>query len=294
MNLIPNSVTSKFGRQILLARKNSPKTLLVVGLVGVGVSTYLACRATLKLEERTKAFEEEVNEHKAEKSVLKTSQYNRELAHIYAKHTGSMVRLYGPAIIVGAASVAALTGSHVTLTRRNTALMAAYGALQTSFEQFFTRVEEEVGADKARDMRNGIEREKISVDGKAPKTMAVKRKGYGSQYARLFDDYNKNYTKVPELNRNFILCQQNYLNDLLQKRGHVFLNEAYDYLGIDRSPEAQVVGWVINNQEGGDNYIDFGIYECIDGVYVNAGFINGVEPCILLDFNVDGVIWDKI
>lgn len=42
---------------------------------------------------------------------------------------------------------------------------------------------------------------------------------------------------------------------------------------------------------GGDNYIDFGIFRA-DGS--TNSFVNGKEGAILLDFNVDGLIFDKI
>jgi hypothetical protein len=84
--------------------------------------------------------------------------------------------------------------------------------------------------------------------------------------------------------------QQQYANDLLHARGYVFLNDVYDMLGIDRTKEGQIVGWVYNkNNEVGDNFVDFGILETNreteDGSY---------EPAILLDFNVDGNILDLI
>ena len=108
-----------------------------------------------------------------------------------------------------------------------------------------------------------------------------------SPYARFFDEGSTEWTKDPEMNRLFVTCQQNYLNHILQVRGHVFLNEAYDALGLERSSAGAVVGWVISQDS--DNYIDFGIFEA-----QNARFINGIERSILLDFNVDGVIYDKI
>jgi hypothetical protein len=69
----------------------------------------------------------------------------------------------------------------------------------------------------------------------------------------------------------------------------VFLNEAYDALGLDRSKEGAVVGWVLGN---GDDYVDFGLYTC-DTPAVQD-FMTGREYSVLLDFNVDGVIYDKI
>jgi hypothetical protein len=52
-----------------------------------------------------------------------------------------------------------------------------------------------------------------------------------------------------------------------------------------------MVGWIDGGD--GDGYVDFGIYD-IAAVNNRREFINGYEPSIILDFNVDGVIWDKI
>lgn len=61
-------------------------------------------------------------------------------------------------------------------------------------------------------------------------------------------------------------------------------------LGIARTNAGQVVGWIYCEKNPvGDNYVDFGIYNL-----QNEGFVNGNERSILLDFNVDGIILDKI
>ncbi len=69
------------------------------------------------------------------------------------------------------------------------------------------------------------------------------------------------------------------------------MNEVYDALGFERTREGAVVGWVMdcNADCEGDNYIDFGMFE-----ERSNRFVNMLERSIILDFNVDGVINEKI
>lgn len=111
-----------------------------------------------------------------------------------------------------------------------------------------------------------------------------------SGYARFFDESCHGYEEDSQYNLLMLRGQQQYANDLLKSRGYIFLNDVYDMIGIDRTKEGQIVGWVYNkNNEVGDNFVDFGILETNreteDGSY---------EPAILLDFNVDGNILDLI
>ena len=116
------------------------------------------------------------------------------------------------------------------------------------------------------------------------------RKDEPSRYARFFDESSPNWHTSSEYNKLFILSTMDYMNGLLRARGHVFLNEVYDALGIPRSSEGQVVGWIYNEENPvGDNYIDFGFGED-QRTALCSGKISGV----LLDFNVDGIIVDHI
>jgi hypothetical protein len=110
-------------------------------------------------------------------------------------------------------------------------------------------------------------------------------------YARFFDETCNDWKRNAEYNRAFLQCQQSYYNQMLQSRGHVFLNEVYDSLGIPRSQAGAAVGWILSKD--GDNFVDFGIFDDLTNPHVRD-FVNGHENSILLDFNVDGIIWDKI
>ena len=111
-----------------------------------------------------------------------------------------------------------------------------------------------------------------------------------SHYARWFNEKCVAWTKDPETNELFLLHQQEYANQRLRARGYLFLNDIYDMLGISRSEAGQVVGWIYNpNDPNRDSYVDFGLCRTR-----NEDFVNGCENSILLDFNVDGMILDRI
>lgn len=285
MKLIPDSVTRVFGRQMITVQKQSPHILFAAGVVGIVGSAVLASRATLKLSAVLEEAEHEINSVKTELKHRK-GQYQKDLAYVYTKNTMEIVRLYTPAVVLGTLSIAALTGSHIQLTRRNTALTAAYATVSKAYDNYRDRVRKEVGEDREMELYHSSSIEKMMVSGKNEEVMVVDPNTW-SPYARLFDETSIQYHKNAELNKLFVLAQQNYLNDLLRARGHVFLNEAYDALGLERSKAGAVVGWVIDTT--GDNYIDFGLYS-----KESARFTNGLERCVVLDFNVDGIIFDKL
>lgn len=292
---VKNLVTSKFGRQVLKLRKNSPTLMFAAGVVGVIGTAVLASRATYKLEDVLIETDEQLDKIRtAGSEYVEYSEEDRQkdIVLCYIKTGFKIAGLYAPAAIVGALSITALTGAHVTLTRRNVSLTAAYAALDKGFRRYRDRVIGELGADKDREFRYEMEQREIVEEGpEGPTTKLILQPGRASVYARFFEKGNKNWNQQTAYNSMFVSCQQEWANNLLRYQGHVFLNEVYDMLGMDRSREGAIVGWILNNPNG-DNYIDFGIFD--NDVHSGMRFVTGNEPSMLLDFNVDGVIWDQI
>jgi Family of unknown function (DUF6353) len=294
MSLVPEAINNVVARNALLAQRSSPAVLLGAGIVGMVGSTVLACRATLKMEEV-------LDEAKGKLEMAKTLEHveysekdrKRDISLIYFQTGVKVTQLYGPAIIVGAISIAALTKSHNILTSRNAALTAAYTALDKGFNEYRARVVEKYGENQDRDFRYGTEQVEV-VDPKTNKKKIVKRVSSNepSIYARFFDQSSSSWSKEPEYNLIFLKAQQNYANDLLHARGHVLLNDVYDMLGIPRSKAGAVVGWVLSRNGSTDDFVSFGVFE--DRSDKVRDFVNGREGAILLDFNVDGIIYDKI
>ena len=199
-------------------------------------------------------------------------------------------------------SFASIISGHSILKRRNIAIAAAYAAVDQGFKKYRKNVIEKFGEDIDQEMRFGIKAKEIKKKDKNGKT--IKDTEYYidtddnplsniSEYARFFDAASENFAKDPEYNMMFLRRQQDYANEKLKAQGHLFLNEVYDLLDIPRSKAGQVVGWIYdkNGNTKGDNYVDFGLYRNDPG---SRRFVNGLEYNILLDFNVDGVIYDLI
>lgn len=298
---VKGMISKTAGRTGLVLKKYSPEILMVSGVVGVIGSTILACKATLKVEEiledadRKFTMIKDCKEQRPEEYPEK--DYKRDMTLAYVQTGAEFVKIYWPAATLGAISIGCLLGAHGIMKKRNIALMASYKALEQMYSDYRHRVVEELGEEKDRQYHLGLKPETISgveidENGKSKKVkkdVEIIDPNKYSMYARYFDESSLQWSKVPGYNMMFLKAQQNYANDLLRTRGHVFLNEVYDLLGIPRSQPGAVVGWVLGE---GDDFIDFGIYNA-DSEEVRD-FVNGYEQKILLDFNVDGIIYDLI
>lgn len=283
MRFVPDSLVRQTAREILIAQKNAPSLLFLGGVTGMVSSTVLACRATLKLE----AVTEDTNRNV---SAAADNGDNRHAALLYCKGTGKVIKLYAPAVLLGVASIGCLTKSHNMLNQRNLALTAAYAAVDRAFGEYRNRVIGKYGIEEDEYFRYATEEvELVDEKGKLEKVRRIDYSETPSMYARFFDQFSRAWSKDSQYNLVYLRCQQQWANDLLKARGHLFLNEVYDALGLERTSAGSVVGWTISKE--GDNFVDFGIF---DGGEGSRDFVNGREGSILLDFNVDGVIYDKI
>lgn len=294
------------GNAGLQIKKHSPEILMVAGIVGTVASTVLACRATMKvnkvLEEKKNTID---NIHLCleDQNIDYTEEDSKkDLTIVYAQTGIKLVKLYAPAVALGALSIASIVSGHHILKKRNIALAAAYAVVDKGFKDYRQRVVERFGEELDKELRYNIkakEIEEVVTDENGKETVEKKTVNVVdglegiSEFARFFDECSTEHTKDPEYNLMFLRRQQDYANELLKARGHVFLNEVYDMLGIQRTKAGQVVGWIYDTKNpNGDNFIDFGIYNTKRES--NRAFVNGYEYSILLDFNVDGPIYDLI
>ena len=285
--------------------KHSPEILMGVGVVGVVATTVTACRATMKLNDildectETRDKIKSVQENPAYDDRYSDEDAQKDLTINYVQTGVKIAKLYAPSVALGVLSVGCLVGSHSVMQKRNAALSAAYLTVDKSFKEYKQRVIDRVGEEVEKEIRYGIKAEEVvetvtDEDGNettVTETVKMMDPNLYSDYARFFDEASPYWQKDPEYNLVFLKAQQQYANDLLRAKGRLFLNDVYDMLGIEKTKAGQIVGWVYDPENpNGDNFVDFGIYD-MSKERVRA-FVNGYEATILLDFNVDGNIWD--
>ena len=301
------TMTRTFNRTGLKIKKHSPEILLATGTVGIVASTVMACKATLKVEEIVDEAKEKIDTiHNVSADPAMAEKYSEEdgkkdLAIVYTQTAVKFIKLYGPSVTIGVASLACMIGSNRILNKRNAALAAAYAAVDKSFKEYRGRVIERFGKQMDRELRYNIKAQEIEettvdANGKetvTKKTVDVMDPNSYSQYAIVFDDSNEGWDPDPERSKYFLIQQQNWANERLKSRGHLFLNEVYDMLGAKRTKAGAQVGWVYDEKNcEGDNFVDFGIFDTNSPKA--RDFVNGIEKVIVLDFNVDGYILDMI
>lgn len=288
MKFVPASLSRKVARQALVAKKNSPNLLFATGLVGSVATVVVACRATLKLEEVVEDTQSkllQVEQLRSERYSEKDRKSDTQIVKVQG--VVKIAKLYAPAVGLGVLSIACLTQSHRTLTQRNVALTAAYSGLAQAFSEYRQHVSDELGPEKEAEFYHGVTVEH-GKDENGKKTV-VKKAGERAPYSRMFAEGNPRWQDTPEYNGFFLKSQQEYANLRLRANGHLFLNDVLTALGFPETSAGAVTGWLYEKGTG-DSYVDFGIGDWPEA----KDFVHGKEGAILLNFNVDGIIYDKI
>ena len=316
---IPANVTRGMHRAALTVKKHSPEILAVTGVVGIATSFVMTCKATTKLNpilEETKRNIDAV--HTAvETGVAHTidpetqeiipveyteEDSKKDLTIYYAKGGIKVAKLYAPSVALAMFSVGCFLGANHILRKRYLASAAAYTAVDTAFKEYRGRVIERFGDALDRELKYGVKAVEVTEETTDPKTgetttVTKTVEAYDpnnhSIYTFVFDETCKGWERDAQLNKMVLMQTQQYFNDRLRTKGHVFLNEVLVELGIDKCRMGNIVGWWYDEKNPiGDNYIDFGLMDIKDEN--KRRFMNGYEKSVWLDFNCDGNILELL
>lgn len=291
--------TRFIGNTGLKLKKHSPEIMLVGGVVGGVVSTVMACKASTKVNDVIEEAKE--NLEIIREAELDEKEAVKAKAAVYLHTGGKLVKLYGPSVAIGTASVVSVLASNNILRKRVVAHASVAAAATSSLKEYRGRVVERFGEELDKELYYDIkprEVEEIVVNekgeeetvNKTVETVDTKAAKIMSPFSVFFDETCPCWHRNAEYNKNFLLQQQRYANEKLVSQGHLFINEVYDMIGVPRTEAGQIYGWVHRPDDPNfENYIDFGLANIHDK---DARlFINGHEQSVLLDFNPDGDVF---
>lgn len=302
MKINTKTLRKSFKKAQLTVRKHSPEILMVAGVIGTVAGAVMACKETLELEDVLDECKQEKME--LEEQYAMCEQYSedalkKDQVKLTIKQVAKIVKLYAPSVIMEATSIGVIFASNDIMRKRNASMAAAYATLNSMYKRYRQNVIESYGEEVDKDMRFGVKHEKVTEideDGNKVKVdarivdldntaLAI------SDYSRFFQSGCKGFdASSGRYNLLYLKGIQAMFNNKLIADGYVMLNDVYRELGFDTIPEGWSIGWVYDEENPiGDNYIDFGLYEARNK---NQRAVNDWEPVILMDFNVDGNLYE--
>lgn len=302
MKFNTKTLRKSFKKAQLTVRKHSPEILMVAGVIGTVAGAVMACKETLELEDvldECKQEKMELEEQYAMCEEYSEDALKKDQVKLTIKQVTKIVKLYAPSVIMEATSIGVIFASNDIMRKRNASMAAAYATLNSMYKRYRQNVIESYGEEVDKDMRFGVKHEKVTEideDGNKVKVdarivdldntaLAI------SDYSRFFQMGCKGFdASSGRYNLLYLKGIQAMFNNKLIADGYVMLNDVYRELGFDTIPEGWSIGWVYDEANPiGDNYIDFGLYEARNK---NQRAVNDWEPVILMDFNVDGNLYE--
>lgn len=304
----------------LKLRKASPEIMLIGGLLAGGAALVAACIATKKVvEEKTVSTAQDKLDDIQKKADGAIEQLDKgdfsglvgydnvddckkdinknrkiESLKVYRHLLWELCKKYSLAAFLFVLSVGLIMGSHGVLKKRYISSTLAYKALDEAYKDYRKRVQEAVGEDKEKHLFLGTEEcgeTTIYDENGVEKTVKDNVKTHSKKCSPYEFDWNArtapgNWEANSDYNLMFLKGIQSYANDLLHSRGHVFLNEVLDAIGLKRTPEGQSLGWCLGL---GDDFVDFGLESYFTDEYSDASQ-DGYLKNIHLNMNCDGNI----
>ena len=223
----------------LFIKRNSSTILTCIGGVGVIATSIMAVKATPK----ALALLEEAKEEKGEE--LTTLETIKVAGPVYI-----------PTIVTGVSSIACIFGANMLNKRQQASLASAYALIDNSYKEYKGKLKELYGEEAHQDIVNSIMVEKADDIYIHSETLCnncdLSLEEQNGEPAIFYDEHSNRYfeatieqviTAEYHLNRNYIL------------RGYSYLNEFYEFLGIEETDYGSVLGWA--PVDDGMYWIDF-------------------------------------
>lgn len=291
--------------------QHSPEILLGTSIAaGIG-ATVTGCIATKKMEEINAKHREILDTFRrgTNDEDKETPEYKRTITKEYGRYWFDVAKTWAPCVGLTLLSGTAAFGSFKIVNKRLLVAETAFAGVSKAFEQYRDNVIEDQGLEKDEYYAtNGAlkKKQELIAKGKYKEKDVPMTKDPNVKCIDLtrVDDifhyyYNEDtvkascYSRFPYYNMRLLAQTQEMYDNNLKNNGIVFLDDIYQYLGLDMKTllaeraQGRTYGWVLDcyTEDGmpNDQHVLFGIYEYNDTQHrlFRAGQIND----IMLHFN---------
>lgn len=224
----------------LFVKRNASTIMTCVGAAGVVVTSVMAVKATPKALERIKQAKEEKGEDLTKYEAVKAAG-----------------PVYIPAVVVGVSTITCIVGSNILNKRQQASLASAYALLDSSYKEYKGKLKELYGEEAHNNIVDAIAVEKVKDD------WGVKG-SYFTEICNLSEEeetgepclfYDEHSNRYFEATIERVMSAEYHLNRNYILRGYSFLNEFYDFLGLESTDYGSVLGWAPRDE--GMYWIEF-------------------------------------
>lgn len=309
---VGSAAKTVLGGSGLFLKAHAPEIMVGGGVTGFVLTVISACKSTCKANEIMDVKEEceRENREALANGEIPDAVWAENDKMIRRNAKKELIKAYTPTVTMGIVSIVLVLGGYKLINGRLVKTAAAYKILEDGFGRYRENVRDIYGEEADREMLHRVRPERLAAaqeereknrEIESDKKRGIKNKekkgtAYQEIYSAVFDQYSDRWRRswMPEQVWDYLRQKEREANDMLRIRKHIFLNEVYDLLGLERTEEGALVGWILtkNNPE---SKVDFGlklIPESRRREFLTAQCNEDIW--LRLHFNPDGLIYNMI
>lgn len=287
------------------AKTHAPAIYLGLGVAAGVACVITACRATTKVssiiddaqQELAEADETLAGNVKVKDGEAYTDEdHAKDVKIIKAHAAGKLARNYAIPAALGIFAIICTLRGYKILHDRNVALSAAFNGVSAAFAKYRERVANELGADADRHFRYGDKLKFHRVVDEDGNTVDIKAEGPDSNTntnsfdgdpvcmdfnSRTSTEFRNEWHRRPE-NLQRLHDVEEWTRIRVATKGHVFLNDVLEELGLAPCAMGQILGWRRRfNNDPEERFrspdVSFGLNDIKNMVDQNGNTISGFD-----------------
>ena len=237
----------------LFWKRYGSTVLTVAGGIGVVLTTVTAIKATPKALETLEEAKEKLDKDLTTVEKIKIAGPK-----------------YIPTILIGTGTIACILGANVMSKRHQVALVSAYALIDSSFKEYKQKLKELYGEETHNNVVDALAVEKVDRD------WGVSGSYFGQSCDLANEEacgdpvlfYEENSGRYFESTIEQVLNAMYHINRNYALRGYCYLNEYYEFLGLEATDYGSVMGWAPTDE--GEYWIEYNMRKTVldDGLEV--------------------------